>query len=134
MYGVERRKYHITITTWHLLPYVDLAGHHQQIEVQNLLSMDNNRIEVENYVGEDSWVSSDSEEDNIGSVEFNAIKSLCGELMEEVYEEDSLHLSYVTKVVPTKCKSHIKPCLKRTCKIKLPKIPLYSVKWKEFSE
>jgi len=69
-----------------LLPYVDLAGHHQQIEVQNLLSMDNNRIEVENYVGEDSWVSSDSEEDNIGSVEFNAIKSLCGELMEEVYE------------------------------------------------
>jgi len=83
--------------------------------------MDNNRIEVENYVGEDSWVSSDSEEDNIGSVEFNAIKSLCGELMEEVYEEDSLHLSCVIKVVPTKCKFHVKPCFKRTCKIKLPK-------------
>lgn len=87
--------------------------------VQQLFVLDKHGDEVDDSYIDQTWPASESEEENIETLEINALKSLCGELMEEVFERDSLHLSSDIKAVARPCKSHAKPCRKKTCKVRL---------------
>jgi len=64
---------------------------------------------------------SGDEEENIKIIEMKALTSFHGELVEEVFDEDSFHISSEPKVALIKYKPHTKSCLKKTCKVKVPK-------------
>jgi hypothetical protein len=60
---------------------------------------------------------SDSDEENIGEFEINALRNLCEEMVEEVFDETSFHLncelnSHIRKGF------HAKLCLRKTCKVR----------------
>jgi hypothetical protein len=59
---------------------------------------------------------SDSDDDNFEMFELKALKSLCGEMMEEVFDESSFPLSSELDDYKRKGKSHAKSCLGRTCR------------------
>ena len=75
------------------------------------------RAGVELGESECFWTVSDSEEKDLETLEIDALKCLCGDLTEEVYEEDSFHLSSAEKTNSRNYKSRAKSCLKKTCKI-----------------
>jgi hypothetical protein len=50
-------------------------------------------------------------------MEKNALRSLCGDLMEEVFDESSFPLNSELDDFSRKGKSHAKSCLNKTCKI-----------------
>jgi hypothetical protein len=61
--------------------------------VQKLLDSDLVRENLEQGVGVHFELDSDSEEENIEELEINALRSLCKEMMEEVYDETSFPLN-----------------------------------------
>jgi hypothetical protein len=68
--------------------------------LQQLSDFITERTEVEHDEGELLWLASDSDEENLEAVEIDALKCLCGDLMEEVFDEDSFHLSSAKKLPP----------------------------------
>jgi hypothetical protein len=60
----------------------------------------------------------DSEEDSCEEVEKRALRSLCGELVEEIFDESSFPLNSELDGFKRKDKSHAKSCLSKTCKIR----------------
>jgi hypothetical protein len=66
---------------------------------------------------EHDWVDYDSEEESWENMEKNALRSLCGDLMEEVFDESSFPLNSELDDFSRKGKSHAKSCLNKTCKI-----------------
>jgi hypothetical protein len=51
-------------------------------------------------------------------MEKNALRSLCGDLMEELFDESSFPLNSELDDFNRKGKSHTKSCLSKTCKIR----------------
>jgi hypothetical protein len=84
--------------------------------VQNLLACELEREDVEFDGLEQVGFDSDSDDDNFEMFELKALKSLCGEMMEEVFDESSFPLSSELDDYKRKGKSHAKSCLGRTCR------------------
>jgi t-SNARE complex subunit (syntaxin) len=93
----------------------------RDINFQFLMDLEVERDAVEFGGFEEEWLDSDKEEQNIDNLEVNALKSLCGEMMEEVFDESSLSLNSELDDFSRKGKSHAKSCLKKTCKIRRAK-------------
>jgi hypothetical protein len=72
--------------------------------------------EVESF--NHDWVHTDSEEESMEKLELKALRSLCGDLVEEVFDESSFPLNSELVNVGRKGKSHAKSCLNKTCKIR----------------
>jgi hypothetical protein len=58
----------------------------------------------------------------VEDVERKALKSLCGELMEEAFDEYSFPLNCEHNSLRRKGKSHAKSCLTKTCKARKTKV------------
>jgi len=67
---------------------------------------------------EQSWIDSDSEEESLEFLELDALKSLCGDMMEEVFDESRFPLNCELKGHMRKGKFHAKSCLRKTCKLR----------------
>jgi hypothetical protein len=67
---------------------------------------------------ESEGFNGEMEEEDIGTLERNALKSLCGELMEEVFDESSFPLNSELEDFKPKGKSHAKSCLRKTWKLR----------------
>jgi hypothetical protein len=63
----------------------------------------------------------ESEEESVEDAERKALKSLGGELMEEIFDESSFPLNSELDDFTRKGKSHAKSCLKKTCKLRRAK-------------
>jgi hypothetical protein len=94
--------------------------------IQNFLAIESEREVVESGGCEQVCFASDSEEENIEMLELKALKSLCGEMMEEVFDESSFPLNSELDGLKRKGKSHAKSWLKKTCKNRGTKL---SMKW-----
>jgi hypothetical protein len=57
----------------------------------------------------------------VEDLERKALKGLCGELMEEIFDESSFPLNSELDDITRKGKSHAKSCLRKTCKIRRAK-------------
>jgi hypothetical protein len=64
------------------------------------------------------WVDTDSEEERLEKLELKALRSLCGDLVEEIFDESSFPLSSELDEVGRKGKSHAKSYLNKICKSK----------------
>jgi hypothetical protein len=93
----------------------------RDINFQRLLDLELENGAAEFGAMEEEWLDSDSEEENIDELELNALKSLCGEMTEEIFDESSFPLNSELDGFKRKGKSHAKSCLKRTCKIRRAK-------------
>jgi hypothetical protein len=60
----------------------------------------------------------ESEVESVDDFERKALKSLCGDLMEEVFDESSFPVSGELDNITRKGKFHAKSCLRRTCKLR----------------
>jgi hypothetical protein len=60
----------------------------------------------------------ESEVESVDEFERKALKSLCGDLMEEVFDESSFPVSGELDNITRKGKFHAKSCLRRTCKLR----------------
>jgi hypothetical protein len=69
----------------------------------------------------EEWWDYESEEESVEDVERGALKSLCGELMEKIFDESSFPLNSELDDFTRKGKSHAKSCLSKTCKIRRSK-------------
>jgi hypothetical protein len=67
---------------------------------------------------DNEWLGWDSEEDSCEEVEKRALRSLCGELVEEIFDESSFPLNSELGGFKRKGKSHAKSCLSKTFKIR----------------
>jgi hypothetical protein len=63
-----------------------------------------------------------SEEEGIDEIESSAIKSLCGDLLEEVYDDESYHLSCEMKASSRGQRGRAKSRKKKACRIALTRI------------
>jgi hypothetical protein len=72
---------------------------------------------------EESWLSGDSESDkeNIEALERKALKRLCGEMMDEVFDESSFPLNSELDGFKRKGKSQTNSCLLKTCRTRRAK-------------
>jgi hypothetical protein len=52
------------------------------------------------------------------NLEIKALRSLCGDLMEEVFDESSFPLNSELDDIRRKGKSYAKSCLNKTCKLR----------------
>jgi hypothetical protein len=77
--------------------------------------------EVGELGAEDEWWGYESEEESVGDLERKALKSLCGELMEEIFDESSFPLNSELDSPKRKGKSHAKSCLRKTCEVRRAK-------------
>jgi hypothetical protein len=86
---------------------------------QALMNLELERDEVEGGGLGEAWLGSDgdSDEENIDSLERNALRSLCSEMMEEVFDESSFPLNSELDGCRRKGKSHAKSCLKKLAKL-----------------
>jgi hypothetical protein len=78
-------------------------------------------LEGDNLEQDDrGYFESDSDSDGEGFDEFeiNALKNLCEEMMEEVFDETSFPLSSELNGHLRKGKFHAKSCLRKTCKLR----------------
>jgi hypothetical protein len=64
------------------------------------------------------WVDSHSEEEGFENLELKTLSSLCGDLVEEVFDETSFPLNSELVGAGRKGKSHAKSCLNKACKIR----------------
>jgi hypothetical protein len=108
--------------------FVGSEGMEVNNNMEHLLSLESFRGEIELGGSVSDGGYSESEEENIESMEANALKILCGELMEEVFDEDSFPLSCELRGKARKYKSHAKSCLFRTCKERKNKVKIRSQK------
>jgi hypothetical protein len=83
----------------------------------NLLDLESQREEGEFEEWEQEWEDFESEVESVEDLERNVLKNLCGDLMEEVFDESSFPLNSELDDFSRKGKSHAKSCLKKTCKI-----------------
>jgi len=105
------------------------SGENDRIRnLQQLFDLDAERAGVELGEGELFWAVSDSEEEDVETLEIDALKCLCGDLMEEVFEVDSFYLSSAEKTTSRKYKSRAKSRLKKTCKIVMSNYSKSSIK------
>jgi hypothetical protein len=74
--------------------------------------------ESELGVSDNEWLGWDSEEDSCEEVEKRALRSLCGELVEEIFDKSNFPLNSELDGFKRKGKSHAKSCLSKTCKIR----------------
>jgi hypothetical protein len=58
----------------------------------------------------EEWWDYESEEESVEDLERKALKSLCGELMEEIFDESSFLLNSELDDITRKGKSHAKSC------------------------
>jgi hypothetical protein len=79
-------------------------------------------------VFEQDWVDYGSMENSWENLENFALRTLCGDLMEEVFDESSLPLNSELDDFNRKGKSHAKSCLSKTCKIRRVKFSKKGVK------
>jgi hypothetical protein len=106
----------------------DLASHCLKQLGLNLgssdLEQDNNlaslfvREEDGKVSSDNEWLGWDSEEDCDEEFEKRALRSLCGELVEEIFDESSFPLNRELDGFKRKGKSHAKSCLNKTCKVR----------------
>jgi hypothetical protein len=82
-------------------------------------------------VSDDEWLDWDSEEDSCEEVKKRALRSLCGELVEEIFDESSFPLNSELDGIKRKGKSHAKSCLNKTCNIRRVKFLKGVVKSRE---
>jgi hypothetical protein len=71
---------------------------------------------------EEDLMWNESEEDSVEILENLAIKELCGDLLEEVFDDDSYHLSGDTKVASKRYKSRAKSRKRKACKVASAKL------------
>jgi hypothetical protein len=81
--------------------------------LQSLFALELEREDIEFGGIEQDWLGSDNDEENIELFELKALKSLCGELMDEVFDESSFLLNSELDDYKRKGKSHAKSCLKK---------------------
>jgi hypothetical protein len=79
-------------------------------------------LEVEKEVVEEGeenrfWTDFESDEEILENLERDALKSLCGEMMEEVFDETSFPLNSEISGLTRKGKFRAKSCLRKTCKV-----------------
>jgi hypothetical protein len=98
-----------------LLGESDVDKNHSFLE---LVNVDIERETWEREVADQSWVASNCEEEDTEDLEMNALKSLYGELWEEVYDESGFPLNSELDGYTRKGKFHYKSCLRKTCKVK----------------
>jgi hypothetical protein len=67
---------------------------------------------------DESWGGFESEDESVEEIERKSLKSLCGELMEEVFDESSFPVNGELDNNTRKGKFHAKSCLRRTCKFR----------------
>jgi hypothetical protein len=67
------------------------------------------------------WLDYESEEESVDDIEKRALMSLCGDLMEEIFDESSFPLNSELDVFNCKGKSHAKSRLRKTCKMRKAK-------------
>jgi hypothetical protein len=67
---------------------------------------------------DDSGGGFESEDESVEDFEWKALKSLCGELMEEVFDESSFPVNGELGNITGKGKFDAKSCLRRTCKLR----------------
>jgi hypothetical protein len=98
---------------------INLGNNSQDRDLNFLFALDNSLIPNDVDFGESDreWGMSDSEED-VGALELNALKNLCGEVMEEVFDESSFPLKSELDNFSRKGKSNAKSCLRKTCKLR----------------
>jgi hypothetical protein len=73
---------------------------------------------------EQDWVEYDSKEESWENMEKKTLRSLCGDLMEEIFNESRLPLNSELDDFSRKGKSHAKLCLTKTCKIRRVKFSI----------
>jgi hypothetical protein len=74
------------------------------------------------------WLGWDSDEESCEEIEKRALRSLCGELVEEIFDESSFPLDSELDGLKRKGKAHAKSCLRKTCKIRRVKFLKEGVK------
>lgn len=79
----------------------------------------NSVIKEPEIIDELSQYSED--EDSVDELEKFAIKQLCGDLLEELYDGDSYHLSCDKRCSMNTNKSSAKPHFRKICKVKVGK-------------
>lgn len=89
--------------------------------VQQIFVLDNNKPSYDLEGNGESDYESDFEEDSIEKLEQRAVKSLCEDLLEEVYDDDNYHLSSDVRVVGKNYKSGAKSLKRKTCKVRVSK-------------
>lgn len=72
-------------------------------------------------IEEDLWLS-ESEDENVELVENLAVKELCGDLLEEVFDDDSYHLGGDFKTTSKRYKSRAKSRKRMACRVAAAKI------------
>jgi hypothetical protein len=87
--------------------------------VEDLLVIENNC--EQNFLWENDSISSASEDENIDALESEAVKRFCGELVEEIFDDDSYHLSSDLRAASIKNKPRAKTRRKKACKVALDK-------------
>jgi hypothetical protein len=85
--------------------------------IYNLLDLESDK-DIEGMGYDEVWWDCESEEESVEDIEKKALKSLCGELMEEIFDESSFPLNSELDNFTRKGKSHAKSCLRKTCKIR----------------
>jgi hypothetical protein len=66
----------------------------------------------------EGWEGCESEDESVEEIERKALKSLCGDLMEEVFDESNSPIIGELDNITWKGKFHAKSCLRRTCKFR----------------
>jgi hypothetical protein len=99
---------------------INLGNNSQDRDLNFQFALDNSLIPNDVDFGESDreWGMSDSEEEDVGALELNALKNLCGEVMEEVFDESSFPLKSELDNFSRKGKSNAKSCLRKTCKLR----------------
>jgi hypothetical protein len=95
---------------------VGLNGSKVTNNVEELLSLESERGELGLGVSDSEDLCSEDEEETIESLEANALKMLCGDLMEEIFVDENVCLKAERKRSGRKNRSHAKSCLIKTCK------------------
>jgi hypothetical protein len=84
-------------------------------KIKHLLFLESDRGDIGMSGSDREFYCSDSEEETMESLEANALKTLYGDLMEEIFDEDFLPLNSELTGDGRKHRSHAKSCLNRTC-------------------
>jgi hypothetical protein len=107
-------------------PYQSNALHETSKDRENnfhslmTLELERGDVEFEGYEQE-RLDSDNSDDENVETFELKALKSFCGDMMDEVCDESSFPLNSELDGYRRKDKSHAKSCLKKTCKFRSTK-------------
>lgn len=68
---------------------------------------------------DEGFLESESEEENIEELEKRAVKNLCGELLEEVFDDDSFQIGKNADSISVSNNSGAKSSTRKTCKLRV---------------